>query len=208
MGEKYSLRGMDGSGKTTIVKGAQSLDNWNPLDTETMFSILETITLNRMFDRSKQSSGFTGGAGDRVALDASPQMAIFIKESTHLRKFYKKVDYTVAENDDTSLTDLQGFIRRASNFLIKDAKVLARIGQVSKSSPQANFLYAANANRLFYITVFKGAALKVQVRSYMVEGGLPAGAFVVSTRAWAIENKGQASKVTVWNLMQEFKALN
>ena len=129
-------------------------------------------------------------------------------EASLLHRFYSKVDYSVAENDDADLADLDGFLRQMSEILNHAPEVLRRMVDLSSQSGQSNFLYVANDRTLLYITVFKTHTFHAEIRTYSVDGGLPAGGFVVSTGSWQIERQGHGGKVSLWKLMEVFKPMN
>jgi hypothetical protein len=198
---KFNIRGVDGTGFMRINKEQLNIievnqgDNW-----------LKQFTLEVMLNIARQATGL--GMSSLRALGNSDKIQRQLGESTLLRRFYPKVIFSLTGNDESEITDLKEFINLGPNDNIKDINVLNRIVEVSNSVGQANFIYVPTASVVNYITAIKTDILEVEVRTYTVDGGLPQGAFVVSTGGWNVENHGTAGRVSVHDLMEEFRASN
>ena len=212
-GDTYSMRGVDGSGSRMIyykpdmiwLNGWPQFHAWDFKDYENGIKMIERDTLQRMFETAKFSTGLghlPSSLGSAQDLERKSQ------ESTRMTRFYSKVDYTVAETEDYDVTDLAGYLNQASNGFIVDGGVISRMVQLSAAAVQANFVYVARDNTLFYLTTYRTGAFKVELRKYLVEGGLPVNAFMTSTGAWSIETYGQGTRISAVNLMEEFKPVN
>jgi hypothetical protein len=194
---KYNMKGLDGSGSITIHK--EKLDLFESLKAEEW---VERSLARQMLEVMRANTGL--GMSQLRALGSSGKTERQFSESLKLRGFYSNVDFYVTDNDGADLSDLKEFIQISSNDNMRSA-ILNRIVEVSNSAGQSNFLFVARDRVMYYITVLRTHTYQVEFRSYTVEGGLPVGAFVTSTGSWNIENHGTASRLNVYNLMQEFR---
>ena len=205
-GDKFRLRKLKGFCELQLDNGITSYAP-QPDARQREVDRVERLTLLKMREKAREVTGLGSISPDSLGDFQTSNRHML--EGSRLARFYTKINYSVMDNDEADLTDLPGFIRQVSNEAVLDSGVLDRMVQVASTNAESNFLYAANQNKLFFITVFKADTYQVIVRSYAVEeGGLPAGAFLTSTGSWNIERHGAGSKMSQWNLMEEFKPMN
>lgn len=197
---KFFMRGVDGSGSVAIQKS--QLD-FNDISLGTDW--LTKATIQHMLNLAKGKTGLGSGL---PALGVSASANRHIRESMLLRRFFPKVHYSMVENVQADLVNLGEFLKQASGDKIRDSAVLGRITSLSKSAGQSNFIYVPRDNVAFYITIWRSTGFRVELRSYTVASGLPVGTFATSTGKWSVERNGAAGRVSVQNLIQEFKPAN
>jgi hypothetical protein len=145
---------------------------------------------NRMVQVTGLSSSFSGlGSG----LGAS-----YIPHADALRTMYGTVNFE-GFNIDGIPSDLLG---DASKFFsrgqISDQHVIRRIAEVAASTQRSAFLYAADPEKLYLISVQKASdGFNAQMTVFGLPHNLPVGAFATSVGSWNIESRGAPANPSI-----------
>jgi len=151
----------------------------------------------------RQSLGLGSEAHAPMALNSA-----FHDEHNRLRSLYPEIQYDYEDYQNVNMGDWNSVLITGMGNQ-GDQAGRDRINQFLNSVNHSNFIWAVNANHLYYLIVHKNGngTFNLHVSHFIVGGAskLPAGAFATSTGGWNLERGGAGANPSIHQVLAIFR---
>ena len=156
---------------------------------------------------SMRSSLGLGASAPELELGSLGSM--FQHENNLLRTLYQEIVYEFTDIDSLELAKFPEALESATHGLL-NGSLRQRIWEWVNAQPHLNFLAAANAQVLFFITAQRiGAEWKMHVSQFTIGAGrLPVGFLgITAGQGWNLERPGEAATPSIHQIAKIFKGI-
>jgi len=151
----------------------------------------------------RQSLGLGSEANAPTALNSA-----FHDEHNRLRSLYPEIQYDYEDFQNINMSDWNNVLIAGMSSQ-GDQSGRDRVNSLLNSVSHSNFIWAVNANHLYYLIVHKNGngTFNLHVSHFIVGGSskLPSGAFATSTGSWSIEQAGAGANPSLHQVLAIFR---